>query len=85
MRTSGPMMSWTSPPEQKSSPRACQHDRFDIVHVHERAEQVAEFGVALEGERILRSGCSINVTVATRSRTANCTCRGGASSLASTT
>ena len=51
--SSGPMISCTSPPEQKLPPLEREHDRLDVVGVDERAERIAQLGVGLEGQRVL--------------------------------
>ena len=51
--TSGPMMSCTSPPEQKLPPFGSEDHDVDVVGIDERAERVAQLGVALERQRVL--------------------------------
>ena len=51
--TSGPMMSCTSPPEQKLPPLPVDDDGADVVDIDEVAEQVAQLGIALEGQWVL--------------------------------
>ena len=54
--TSGPMMSWTSPPEEKLPPFEPKTTTSMVVVVGEGAEPVAERGIALEGQRVLALG-----------------------------
>ena len=55
-RTSGPMISCTSPPEQKLSPAPGDHHGVHVGGVLQLAEQVAQLGVRLEGQRVLALG-----------------------------
>ena len=50
---SGPMMSRTSPPEQKLPASPAITTALHVVVVGERAEVVAQRGVGLEGQRVL--------------------------------
>ena len=53
---SGPMISCTSPPEQKLPPAPRDDHRLHVARVRQRAEQVAQLGVRLERQRILALG-----------------------------
>ena len=54
--TSGPMISCTSPPEQKLPPAPVDHDGLDVLGIDQVAERVAQLGVGFERERILALG-----------------------------
>ena len=53
---SGPMISWTSPPEQKLPPAPRMHHDLDRRHLLERVERVAQLVIAVEGQRVLALG-----------------------------
>ena len=53
---SGPMISCTSPPEQKLPPAPVSTTAFTSVALLQRAEQVAQLGVGVEGQRVLALG-----------------------------
>ena len=53
---SGPMISWTSPPEQKLPPAPVSTTAFTSRRVVQRAEGVAKLGIAFEGQRVLALG-----------------------------
>ena len=66
MRVSGSMISCTSPPEQKLPPAPVSTIARTSLAVGEVAEQVAQLGVALEGQRVLLRSGRLSVIVATR-------------------
>jgi hypothetical protein len=70
-RVSGPMISCTSPPEQKLPPSPVITTPAHVAGVDQAAEQVAQLGIAVEGQRILASG-RFSVTVATRPSSLQC-------------
>ena len=51
--TSGPMISWTSPPEQKLPPAPMKTTALMSVGVDQIAKGIAQLGVGFERERIL--------------------------------
>ena len=53
---SGPMISWTSPPELKLPPAPATTTALTSLGVDQRAEGVAQLGIAFEGERVLPLG-----------------------------
>ena len=55
---SSPMISLTSPPAQKALPCAADHEHPHVVAIGQLQDQVAQVGVALEGQRVelLRAG-----------------------------
>ena len=54
--SSGPMMSWTSPPDEKLPPFERDDDRLDVVGRGQRPEAVAKLGVRVERQRVLPLG-----------------------------
>jgi hypothetical protein len=50
------MISCTSPPEQKFPARAREHHGAHVARVHQRAKQIAQLRVGLEGQGILALG-----------------------------
>ncbi len=54
--TSGPMISCTSPPEQKLPPAPVITTLLTLVRIDEVAERVAQLGVGLERQRVLALG-----------------------------
>ena len=53
---SGPMISCTSPPEQKLSPAPCTSTTFTSSAWLQALEQVAQLGIRREGQRVLALG-----------------------------
>ena len=53
---SGPMISCTSPPEQKLPPAPVSTTALTAPRLLERAERVAQLGIALESQRVLALG-----------------------------
>ncbi len=51
--TSGPMISWTSPPEQKFSPAPVRTTALTSSDMAEPVEGVGQLAVGLEGQRVL--------------------------------
>ncbi len=51
--TSGPMISWTSPPEQKFSPAPVITTALTSSTCRRRSKVSAQLAVGLEGERVL--------------------------------
>ena len=73
--TSGPIISWTSPPEQKLPPFGRKGDSVDVVGINEIAKSVAQFSIRIEGQRILRSGL-LSLIAATAPSTRHRKCEG---------